>query len=88
MTGGILAQYACVREFSEVDFTDDLKRLRIPTLLLHGDDDQNVPVEMSSRPAASLIPNATLKVYAGGSHGLIATHASQVSEDLLAFINA
>ncbi|SOY48225.1 alpha/beta fold hydrolase [Cupriavidus taiwanensis] len=88
MTGGILAQYACVREFSEVDFTDDLKRLRIPTLLLHGDDDQNVPVEMSSRPAASLIPNATLKVYAGGSHGLIATHASQVNEDLLAFINA
>lgn len=88
MTGGILAQYACVREFSEVDFTEDLKQLTVPTLLLHGDDDQNVPVEMSSRPAASLIPNAELKVYAGGSHGLIATHASQVNKDLVAFINS
>ncbi|OLL28204.1 alpha/beta hydrolase [Burkholderia sp. SRS-W-2-2016] len=88
MTGGILAQHACIREFSEVDFTEDLKRLTVPTLLLHGDDDQNVPVQMSSRPAASLVPNAELKVYAGGSHGLIATHASQLNEDLVAFINS
>ncbi len=88
MSGGILAQYACVREFSEVDFTEDMKQLGVPTLLLHGDDDQNVPVEMSSRPAAALIANAALKVYAGASHGLIATHASQVNEDLLAFIDA
>ncbi|SPA02041.1 Non-heme haloperoxidase (fragment) [Cupriavidus taiwanensis] len=88
MTGGILGQYACVRQFSEVDFTDDLRALTVPALFLHGDDDQNVPLEMSARLAIELVPNAVLKVYRGGSHGLIATSADAVNADLLDFVKA
>ncbi|SOY92655.1 hypothetical protein CBM2599_B120063 [Cupriavidus taiwanensis] len=69
MTGGILGQYACVRQFPEADFTDDLRAITVPALFLHGDDDQNVPLEMSARLAVELVPNAVLKVYRGGSHG-------------------
>ncbi|SOZ40335.1 alpha/beta fold hydrolase [Cupriavidus neocaledonicus] len=86
MTGGMLGQHACVREFSEVDFTDDLRALTVPTLFLHGDDDQNVPLEMSARLAVKLVPDARLKVYPGGSHGLIATSADAVNADLLDFV--
>jgi non-heme chloroperoxidase len=86
MMGGLKNQLDCIKAFSETDFTMDLKRFDVPTLLLHGDDDQIVPIGASSRAAAKLIPNATLKVYPGGSHGLADTRADQLNADLLAFI--
>ncbi|KVE25067.1 alpha/beta hydrolase [Burkholderia singularis] len=88
MTGGILGQYACVREFSEVDYTEDLAKIDVPTLILHGDDDQIVPIDASARLSAAIIKQATLKVYPGGSHGICVTHADQVNADLLAFLEA
>ncbi|RQS68207.1 alpha/beta hydrolase [Burkholderia sp. Bp8963] len=87
MTGGVLGQYACIREFSEVDYTDDLKKIDVPTLVLHGDDDQIVPLDNSGRLSAQIVKDATLKVYPGAPHGLCVTHADQVNADLLAFLN-
>jgi non-heme chloroperoxidase len=86
MTGGILGQHACIREFSEVDYTEDLKKMDMPTLILHGDDDQLVSLDNTSRLAARIVPNATLKVYPGGSHGMCVVDADQVNADLLAFL--
>jgi len=86
MQGSIVGQYACIREFSEVDYTDDLRRFDVPTLLIHGDDDQIVPIDASARRAVELIKNATLKVYAGAPHGLVSTHADRFNADLLAFL--
>ncbi len=88
MTGGIVGQYACIKEFSEVDYTEDLKKMTVPTLILHGDDDQIVPIDNAARLSAEIAPNATLKVYPGASHGMCVTHADQVNADLLAFLNA
>lgn len=88
MSGGIVGQYACIREFSEVDYTDDLKKIDIPVLLLHGDDDQIVPIDASARSAEKLLKHATLKVYAGASHGMCAVEADKVNADLLAFIGS
>jgi non-heme chloroperoxidase len=88
MTGGILGQYACIKEFSEVDYTGDLKKIDVPTLFLHGDDDQNVPIDDSARLAVKLVKKATLKVYPGAPHGMCVTHADQVNADLLAFLTA
>jgi non-heme chloroperoxidase len=88
MTGGILGQYACIKEFSEVDYTEDLKKIDVPTLILHGDDDQIVPIDNSARLSAKLVKNATLKVYPGASHGMCVVNADQVNADLLAFLNA
>jgi non-heme chloroperoxidase len=88
MLGSILGQYACVKEFSEVDYTDDLKKIDVPTLVLHGDDDQIVPIDDSGRLSAKLVKNATLKVYAGAPHGMCTTHAEQVNADLLAFLQS
>jgi non-heme chloroperoxidase len=78
----------CVNAFSETDFTEDLKQIDVPVLLIHGDDDQMVPIDLSSRRAAKLIPRATLKVYPGASHGVTFTHKDQLNADLLAFVRA
>jgi non-heme chloroperoxidase len=88
LQGGIKGQYDCVREFSEVDYTDDLKRIDRPTLFIHGDDDQIVPIAASAHRAAELVPNATLKIYPGGSHGLAETEAERFNADVLDFIRA
>lgn len=88
MAGGIVGQYACIKEFSEVDYTEDLKKMTVPTLILHGDDDQIVPIDNAARLSAEIAPNATLKVYPGASHGMCVVNADQVNADLLAFLNA
>jgi non-heme chloroperoxidase len=80
--------YDCIKAFSETDFTADLKRFDVPTLVMHGDDDQIVPIADSALLSAKIINGAVLKVYKGASHGLCTTLKSQVNEDLLAFINA
>lgn len=86
MAGGILGQYACIREFSEVDYTDDLKKIDVPTLFIHGSDDQIVPIGHAAELAVKLVPNGTLIVYDGADHGLAQTHADRFNADLLAFI--
>src|ERR1035437_1973089 len=76
MMGSVKAQYDCIKAFSETDFTEDLKKIDIPILIMHGDDDQIVPIEASGRASAKLVRNATLKVYPGYSHGMATTHAA------------
>lgn len=76
----------CIKAFSETDFTDDLLKFDIPTLILHGDDDQIVPFHTSAIAAAELVKHATLKVYPGAPHGLLDAHKEQVNNDLLAFL--
>lgn len=88
MQGGLLNQLACIKAFSETDFTNDLKKFEIPTLIIHGDDDQIVPIAASALATAKLINNATLKIYSNGPHGLADTHKQQLNIDLLSFINA
>ncbi|MEQ8290796.1 MAG: alpha/beta hydrolase [Roseovarius sp.] len=85
MAGGAKAHYDCIEAFSETDFTEDLKAIEVPVLLLHGEDDQVVPIENSAHKAIDLLPNGTLKSYPGLSHGLFATHPDVVNPDLLAF---
>jgi len=86
MQGGLHNQLACIKAFSETDFTEDLKRIDVPTLIIHGDDDQIVPIGVSGYVSAKLIKNAVLKVYPGGSHGLADTHKDELNEDLLSFL--
>ncbi len=86
MMGGAKAQYDCIKAFSETDFTEDLKKIEIPVLVMHGDDDQIVPIAVGGMRSAKLLKNATLKVYPGYPHGLATTHADIVNADLLAFI--
>lgn len=88
LQGGIKGQYDCIREFSEVDYTQDLKSIDRPTLIIHGDDDQIVPIEASAHLAAEIVADATLKIYAGGSHGLAETEADRFNADVLAFIRS
>jgi non-heme chloroperoxidase len=88
MQGSLKAEWDCIKAFSETDFTEDLKKIRVPTLILHGDDDQIVPFEASAKLSAKLVQHATLKVYPGGPHGLADTHKDQVNADLLAFLQA
>jgi non-heme chloroperoxidase len=88
MRGGIKGQLDCIREFSEVDYTNDLKKIDKPTLILHGDDDQIVPIAASALKTAKIVPNATLKVYPGGAHGMAQNRADEVNADVLAFIKA
>lgn len=88
MAGGIKGQYDCIREFSEVDYTEDLKRIDVPTLILHGDDDQIVPIGTSAIAAAKIAPKAELKIYQGGAHGLAQVEAQRFNADLHAFIRA
>ena len=85
MAGGIKAHYDCITAFSETDFTEDLKAVTLPVLLLHGEDDQVVPIDASAREAIKLLPNGTLKTYPGLSHGLFATHPEVINADLLSF---
>jgi non-heme chloroperoxidase len=87
MMAGFPASYFCIKAFSETDFTEDLKKMDMPTLFLHGDDDQIVPIDDSSRLAVKLVGNGTLKVYPGAPHGIPSTHKNQINEDLLAFIS-
>ncbi|HRA55143.1 MAG TPA: alpha/beta hydrolase [Thermoflexales bacterium] len=86
MQAGAKNTYDCIKAFSETDFTEDLKKIDVPTLIIHGDDDQIVPIESTSRRTAKLVKNATLKVYAGAPHGLAYTHKDQLNADLLAFL--
>ncbi|MFD1554596.1 alpha/beta fold hydrolase [Paraburkholderia silviterrae] len=86
MQGSIKGQYECIKQFSEVDYTEDLKKMDVPTLILHGDDDQIVPIDESARRSVEIVKNATLKVYPGAPHGMCSTHAAQVNADLLAFL--
>jgi non-heme chloroperoxidase len=86
MMAGFPACYFCVKAFSETEQTEDLKKIDVPTLILHGDDDQIVPIGASAMKSAKLIKKATLKVYKGGSHGICTTEKTKVSEDILAFI--
>jgi non-heme chloroperoxidase len=86
MLASLKGTYDCIKTFSETDFTEDLKKFDVPTLILHGDDDQIVPIADSALLSAKLVKNATLKVYKGAPHGLCRTLKQQVNEDLLAFI--
>ena len=86
MMGGLKGQLDCIHEFSEVDYTEDLKKIDVPTLIIHGDDDQIVPIDSAGRMSAKIIKDATLKVYPGAPHGLAVTHQDQLNADLLAFI--
>lgn len=88
MMAGMPASYFCIKAFSETDFTEDLKKIDVPTLFIHGDDDQIVPIDDAARKAVKLVKNATLKVYPGAPHGLATTHKDQLNEDLLAFAKA
>ncbi|MGA2425498.1 MAG: alpha/beta hydrolase [Terriglobales bacterium] len=85
MLGGMKAHYDCIKAFSETDFTEDLKKIDVPTLVMHGDDDQIVPIGASGLMSAKIVKNATLKVYPGFPHGMPATNADQINADLLAF---
>jgi len=86
MMGGIKAHYDCVKAFSETDFTEDLKAIDIPVLLLHGDDDQVVPIADSALLGINLLKHGQLKVYPGYPHGMATTHADDINRDVLAFI--
>lgn len=88
MRGGIKGQLDCIHEFSEVDYTQDLRKIDVPLLVIHGDDDQIVPIGASALVSSKIVENARLKVYRGGDHGLPQTHQDEVNEDLLAFIRA
>ncbi|MBR7890450.1 alpha/beta fold hydrolase [Burkholderia multivorans] len=88
MMGGAYGQYLCVKEFSEVDYTEDLKKIDVPTLILHGDDDQIVPIDDSARLSAKIVKHAELKVIAGGSHGMCVVDADRINAELLAFLQA
>lgn len=85
MMSGHKNAYDCIKAFSETDFTDDLKKFDKPTLIVHGDDDQIVPIGASARAAAKLIPHARLIVYRGAPHGLADTHKNRLNADLLEF---
>ena len=85
MMGGHKNTYDCIKAFSETDFTEDLKKFDVPTLVLHGDDDQIVPIGASAMLSSKLIKNAQLKVYKGGSHGICSTQKDEINADLLAF---
>jgi non-heme chloroperoxidase len=88
MQVGLKGAYDCVRVFSETDLTEDLKRIDVPTLIIHGDDDQIVPIGDSALLSSKLVKDATLKVYPGAPHGLFATHKDQFNADLLGFIRS
>lgn len=88
MMGGIKAHYDCIKAFSETDFTEDLKALEIPVLVMHGEDDQIVPIADSALKAIKLLKKGTLKTYPGLPHGMATTHADVINADLLAFIQS
>jgi non-heme chloroperoxidase len=85
MQAGFPAAYDCIKAFSETDFTEDLKKVDVPTLVIHGDDDQIVPINMSGLRSSKMIKGATLKAYSGAPHGLMTTHQDQFNADLVEF---
>jgi len=88
MQAGHKNTFDCVKAFSETDFTEDLKKLDVPTLIVHGDDDQIVPIGASALISCKLVTNPVLKIYPGAPHGLAYTHKDQLNSDLLAFLRA
>lgn len=88
MQSSVVASYDCVKAFSETDFTEDLKRIEVPTLIIHGDADQIVPIADSAYLSSKIVKHATLKVIAAAPHGLCTTHADQINAELLAFIKS
>jgi len=86
MMAGMPASYFCIKAFSETDMTEDLKKIDVPTLILHGDDDQIVPIAGSAMLSAKLVKNAELKIYKGAPHGMCTTEKDKVNQDLLIFI--
>jgi non-heme chloroperoxidase len=88
MQAGLKGAFDCIKAFSETDFTEDLKKFDVPTLILQGDDDQIVPIGAASRSSAKIVKNATLKVYPGAPHGLMAVRREQFNADLLSFIRS
>ncbi|WP_208179409.1 alpha/beta fold hydrolase [Sinorhizobium medicae] len=88
MTGGAIAHYECIKVFSETDFTEDLKKIDVPVLVMHGDDDQIVPIADAALLSIKLLKHGTLKVYEGLPHGMCSTHPDIINPDLLAFFQA
>lgn len=88
MMGGAKSHYDCIKAFSETDFTDDLKKIEVPTLVMHGEDDQIVPIADSALLAVKLLKKGELKTYKGFPHGMATTHADVINKDLLAFFKA
>jgi non-heme chloroperoxidase len=88
MMAGHKNAYDCIAAFSETDFTEDLRKFDVPTLILHGDDDQIVPIDASARMSAKLVKNAQLKVYEGGDHGICSTQKDRVNADLREFLRS
>ena len=88
MQAGFKGVIDCIKAFSETDFTEDLTKIDVPTLIMHGDDDQIVPIGASAMLSAKLVKNSTLKVYPGQPHGMCSTNKDQINADLLAFIKA
>ncbi len=88
MQCSLKSAYACVAQFSETDFSEDLKKMTVPTLVIHGDDDQIVPLAVTSRRAVELLPQGRLSVYEGAGHGLPATHKDRLKAELLAFLRS
>lgn len=88
MMCGMPGSYLCIKAFSETDLTEDLKRFDVPTLFLHGDDDQIVPIADAAELAVKIVKNGTLRVYKGGAHGMCTTEKERVNEDLLSFIRS
>jgi non-heme chloroperoxidase len=86
MQAGHKNTFDCIKAFSETDFTEDLKKFDVPTLIIHGDDDQIVPIGAAALRSSKLVRNATLKIYAGAPHGLAYMHKDQLNADLLAFL--
>ncbi len=88
MLGSVKGHYDCIHEFSEIDYTEDLKKITVPALVVHGDDDQIVPIAAAGLRSAEIAPNAKLSIFKGAPHGLPITHADQLNQELLAFIKA
>ncbi len=88
MMGGAKAQFDCIKAFSETDFTEDLKQIAIPTLVMHGEDDQIVPFANAGPLSAELLRNSTFKAYSGYPHGMPTTNAERINADILAFLES
>jgi non-heme chloroperoxidase len=88
MQAGFKAAYDGIKAFSETDFTEDLKKIDIPVLVIHGEDDQNVPIDVTAKMSSKILKRATLKIYPGAPHGLVVTHRDRFNADLMAFIKA
>jgi non-heme chloroperoxidase len=88
MLAGLKAAYDCIKAFSETDFTEDLKKFDVPTLILHGDDDQIVPIGAAAMLSSKLVKDATLKVIPGAPHGMCSTLKDQINQELLSFFQS